>query len=90
MSTLAYEGTLPNGVTYRIHQATSFSSHCELAIEIGGQFASVIAIETKKGGAIECKTTQTNRIKIAPPATVEQAPSASFSDDSFSNTPDQE
>ena len=64
MSTVVFQASLNGGIEYRIHQAQSFSNHSEIAIEIGGKFVSVVSVETKKTGVIECKTIESGKVRI--------------------------
>ena len=50
---IAFEGILSNGVKYQIHESGGFSNKCDIAINIAGEFVTVVTISPKRNGNIE-------------------------------------
>lgn len=48
-----YEGKLSNGVEYKVHQSSSLSNKCDLAISINDQYVAVMTVYPKRSGNIE-------------------------------------
>jgi hypothetical protein len=50
---IVYEGVLSNGIKYHIHQSSGFSNKCDIAINIEGEFVSVLTVVPKRSGNID-------------------------------------
>ena len=62
---VAYEGTLSNGIKYQIHQSSGFSNKCDIAINIAGEFVSVLTVAPKRNGSIEIIPMSNGRMTIS-------------------------
>ena len=62
---MAYEGTLSNGIKYQIHQSSGFSNKCDIAINIVGEFVSVLTVAPKRNGSIEIIPMSNGRMTIS-------------------------
>jgi hypothetical protein len=70
---IVFEGKLPNGVCYKVHNAQGFTkTHAELAVEISGQFVVIVAVVQKRSGSTEIIPTMGNRMTIRPDGAMQE------------------
>jgi hypothetical protein len=63
-STQLYEGEVCNGIKCELHEATSFSGRQEIALMLDGKIITVISVERKTGGKINCKVAESNKLTL--------------------------
>jgi len=73
---IVFDGKLPNGVVYKIHNAQGFTkTHSEIAIEISGQFVLIATVIQKKSGNIDIIPTMGTRMTIHPDGEMQEVSS---------------
>jgi len=61
---IVYEGVLSNGVKYQVHQSSSLSRNCDVAINIGGRYVSITTATPNRCGNIEIVPMEIGRMII--------------------------